>query len=366
MIESHFSNWLNRLPRWLLIAIVLPLAVLDGWVVLLVFDYFRSILSALVIATLLAFLLNYPVQFMQQRGTQRTQAVLIIFLPALALILTLALTLVPIVLTQVQELIVYLPRLLASGSQQLQAFQSWAVVHRLPINMTGLIDRLEQLAPEELETFSLQIPGVVLGAAGNVLETIVVIALTFYLLLQGKSFWQGIFKWLPQSLSNQIRQSLQQNFRNYFIGQATVSVIQGTILSFTFFLLQLPMFLLFGVGIGLLALIPFFDVLGVVIVSLIVALSNIWLGLTVFVLCLVIDQIIDNAISPRIMGKLVGINPVWIILSLLLGAQVAGFVGIILAIPLASTVRDVLDHLHPAAEAAEPPTELLVERPVSV
>jgi predicted PurR-regulated permease PerM len=347
--SQSLSTWISRLPRWLVIALALPLIALDGWVILQVLSYFQSIVSALVIASVLAFLLGYPVKLLEQKGMQRSQAVFLVFLSALTGIAMLTVTLVPIVLTQLEDLLTYLPDLLSSGSQQLQAFQSWAAVHRLPVNFSGLIDRLEQLAPEGLESFSQRIPGVVLGAAGNLLETILVVALTLYLMLSGEKFWRGIFRWLPQPLGNQVQQLLRQNFQNYFVGQATVALIQGVTLSLAFLLLRLPMFLLFGMGIGLLALIPFFDILGVLTVSLITALSNIWLGLGVFALCLVVDQIVDNAISPRIMGKLVGLNPIWIILSLLLGAQIGGFAGIILAIPLASTIQDVVDYLYPSS-----------------
>jgi predicted PurR-regulated permease PerM len=348
--EPHpFSSWLSRLPRWLIVALAIPLLGLDSWIILQVLNYFNSIISALILATVLAFLLNFPVQFLQQRRIQRTYAVLIVFLLALAILATLTITLVPLVLTQLEELVQHLPNLLDSGSRQLQAFQSWAVVRRLPVNVSGLTHHLEELAPEGIESFSLQIPNVVIGAAGGVLETILVVALTLYLLLHGKTFWQGIFRWFPQPLGRQIQQSLRQNFQNYFIGQATVALIQGTVLSIAFFLIHLPLFLLFGMAIGLLALIPFFDVLGVLLVSLLAALSNVWLGLGVFALCLVIDQVIDNAVSPRIMGKLVGLNPVWIILSLLLGAQILGFSGIVLAIPLASTIQDIIESLYPTA-----------------
>lgn len=342
-----FNAWLTRLPRWLVIALAIPLFVLDAWVILLVWQYFQSVASALALATVLAFLLNYPVQFLQKQGIPRSYAVGINFLSLLAVLAVIAITLVPLIVTQVEDLIRHLPELIESSRMQLQAFQSWAAGRRLPINMNGVIGRLENLAPESIQSFSVQIPNVVLGAADSILETILVLALTLYLLLHGKAFWNGVFRWLPDSMSGQIRASLQQNFQNYFVGQATIAVIQGILLSSAFFVIQLPNFLLFGMGIGLLVLVPFLDIVGALLVSGLVALSNGWQGLAVLVVCLIVDQITDNAISPRIMGKLVGLNPVWIILSLLVGAKIGGFLGVILAIPLASTIQDVLDRLYP-------------------
>ncbi len=353
-----FNAWLTRLPRWLVVALAIPLFVLDAWVILLVWQYFQSIASALALATVLAFLLDYPVQFLQKQGIARFYAVGINFLLLLAILAIIAITLVPVIVTQVEDLLQRLPDLIDSGSVQLQAFQSWAAGRRLPINMSGVIIRLQSLAPESIQSFSVQIPNVVLGAADSVLETIVVLALTLYLLLHGQSFWNGIFRWLPGKMSGQIRQSLRQNFQNYFVGQATVAVVQGVLLSSGFFIIQLPNFLLFGMGIGLLVLIPFLDLVGALLVTGLAALSNIWLGLGVFTICLIVDQITDNAISPRIMGKLVGLNPVWIILSLLVGAKIGGFLGIILAIPLASTIQDVLEHLYPMLSDEEQPAEI--------
>lgn len=341
------NDWLTRSPRWLVVALAIPLIALDIWVILLVLQYFRSVASALALAAVLAFLLDYPVQFLQKRGIARPYALAITFLSLVTALAFIAITLVPVIITQVEDLIQRLPALIDSGSIQLQTFQNWAAGRQLPINISGLIARLENLAPESIQSFSVQIPNVVLEAADSLLEAILVLALTIYLLLHGKTFWNGIFRWLPGALSLQIRQSLHDNFQSYFVGQATIAMIQAVILSSAFFVMQLPNFLLFGTGIGLLVLIPFFDILGALIVSGLVALSNVWLGLSVLALCLVVDQLTDNAISPRIMGKLVGLNPVWIILSLLIGAKVGGFLGIILAIPLASTVQDILEYLYP-------------------
>jgi predicted PurR-regulated permease PerM len=350
-----FNAWLTRLPRWFVIALAVPLFVLDAWAILLVWQYFQSVASALALATVLAFLLDYPVQFLQKQGIARPYAVGINFLLLLAILALIAITLVPVIVTQVEDLIQHLPALIDSSRMQLQAFQGWAAERRLPINMSGVITRLESLAPESIQSFSVQIPNVVLGAADSLLETILVLALTLYLLLHGKAFWNGVFRWLPGKMSGQIRHSLQQNFRNYFVGQATVAVIHGVLLSSAFFIIHLPNFLLFGMGIGLLVLVPFLDLVGALLVSGLVALSNVWLGLGVLAICLIVDQITDNAISPRIMGQLVGLNPVWIILSLLVGAKIAGFLGVILAIPLASTIQDVLEHLYPMPSEAEQP-----------
>jgi predicted PurR-regulated permease PerM len=61
------------------------------------------------------------------------------------------------------------------------------------------------------------------------------------------------------------------------------------------------------------------------------------------VVATIIDQLIDQAIAPRIFGDLVGLNPIWIIISLLLGAKLGGVLGLIVAVPLAATIKKITD-----------------------
>jgi predicted PurR-regulated permease PerM len=337
----------EKLPRWLVLSLAIPLCVLNGWALLLLLNYFGSIVAVLAIATLLAFILDYPVQLLQKQGLQRIYAILIVFFLALGVFVALGLFLLPLLIMQFEGLVAQIPHWSASASQQLDRLQEWAILRRIPIDLSTLSDQLEQSLPQELQNLPTQLFKVVLETADSVFDIILTIALVLYLLLHGKGFWNGILQWLPDDLGLEIRKSLRQNFQNYFVGQVTVALIQGTVLTLAFFVLRLPFFLLFGMGIGLLVLIPFFDFLGVLIVSLLVGLNNVWLGVTVLVVALMLDQIIDNAITPRILGDLVGLNPVWIILSLLIGAKVAGFLGILVAIPLASTIREIVTDLCP-------------------
>ncbi|MFM6225410.1 MAG: AI-2E family transporter, partial [Dolichospermum sp.] len=57
-----------------------------------------------------------------------------------------------------------------------------------------------------------------------------------------------------------------------------------------------------------------------------------------------IDQINSNIVAPRILGNLTGLNPVWVVISLLIGAKLGGVVGLLVAIPLASFIKDIADN----------------------
>jgi predicted PurR-regulated permease PerM len=136
---------------------------------------------------------------------------------------------------------------------------------------------------------------------------------------------------------------LREDFHNYFIGQATLAALLASALTLAFLALRVPLALLFGLVIGFFALFPFGTGIGVTIVSLLIALQNFWLGVEVAAIAVAIDQVNVNFVAPRLLGNLTGLNPVWVIISLLLGAKIAGLLGVLVAIPLASFIKSIGD-----------------------
>ncbi|UZQ55861.1 hypothetical protein OOK60_07290 [Trichothermofontia sichuanensis B231] len=81
----------------------------------------------------------------------------------------------------------------------------------------------------------------------------------------------------------------------------------ATTLSIAFFLLRIPYWLVFVTCIGILALIPFRDTISIFIAAIIVSFKSIILGGELMIVSLIIDQVIDNAVTPRILGNLIGL-----------------------------------------------------------
>ena len=344
------------MPRWLTGGLVFPLIVLNGWVALLVFHHFKSLITVLLSATLLSFILDYPVRWLHRRRVSRLRAVLLVFFLALSFFVILGLTLVPIVIGQLNELATRLPSWIESGSQQLQSLQSWAATHQLPINLSRLTIQLEDRLSSQLQSLSGEVLSFVLNAVGSVVGLLLTVVLTFYLLLHGKRLWDGLFQLFPASIAPRIRQSLRQNFENYFIAQATIAASMGVSAIIAFLIMQVPFGLLFGLGIGVMTLFPFGASLSIWAISFLLALNSIWLGVKVFVVAMVLDQFVENGVAPRLLGGFTGLNPVWILISLLLGAQVAGILGLVVAVPFASSVKSLFDILkvRPPQATSEP------------
>ncbi|MBE9046120.1 AI-2E family transporter [Pleurocapsales cyanobacterium LEGE 10410] len=326
-------------PRWLSWSLLITFIIVDGYLLFPVFRYLQSILVLVVTAALLAFLLNYPVRLLMSWKFKRGYAVAVVFLLALIILAAVVLTLIPVLLTQSNELARRLPSWIDSGSRQLQTFEVWAVDNNLPFDVSALKIQLEERFASEVKALPSYAINFLVEAFGSSLELLITIVLTLYLLINGPSFWAGIWQWLPRDWGDRLKSSVNKSFQNYFIGQSAIAAMMSVAITTAFLLLKVPFGLLFGIGIGALVLVPFGDILGIVGVSLLMALKNVWLGVEVLAVATIIDQAIDQAIAPKIFSGLVGLNPVWIIIALLLGAKVGGVLGLITAVPLAAAIK---------------------------
>ncbi|AFY72942.1 putative permease [Synechococcus sp. PCC 7502] len=340
------TNLKNKLINRLLIGITFPLIIINGWLGLEFFRFFQPIFSILIAASILAFLLNYAVGLVTSTlGMKRGSAVLLVFLLAVSVLAAVAVVLVPIALTQLNELVKGLPSLIESGNQQLNSLQLWYQEQNIDVNIRGIAIQLTDRLSGQLQSLTGKVLGFALDTAGSVVNLLLILVMTYYLLSYGDRIWAGIFSWFPNSWGGQVQKSLRQNFKNYYIGQATLASLSGSSVTLAFLAMNVPFSILFGLAIGIMGLIPFGGALTVSIISFVLALQNFWLGVKVLATVIIIDQIIANVIAPRILGDLTGLNPVWILISLFVGLQIGGSLGLVIAVPLASAIKSTVDSL---------------------
>jgi predicted PurR-regulated permease PerM len=110
----------------------------------------------------------------------------------------------------------------------------------------------------------------------------------------------------------------------------------------SFLWLKVPYGLLFGLTIGIMALIPFGGSVGIAITTLLVSLQDISMGVRVLAAAVIVQQILENILAPRILGNFTGLNPVWVLISVLTGARVGGLLGVIVAVPCAVVIKTVI------------------------
>ncbi len=342
MQTRKLLDWWQSSPplsRFLLVALIAPLLVLNTLAFSAIFDYFHSLIVILVAASLLAFLLNYPVSWLEHQGTKREQAAILVFLLALSVLVALGITLVPIALTQAQQLVTRLPEWIDSGRRQLMMLNQQAETSGLPINLDALLVQINDRLKGQLQSIAGKALSVAVITVTSLVDVLLTIIVTFYLLQNGDRIWHSLVEWLPVRIRQPFSQTLSLSFQNFFIGQLILATCMASFLIPIFVLLKVPFGQLFGLTIGVMALVPFGGTVGIITVTLLVALQNFWLGLQVLSAAVIVQQILENFVAPRVLGSFTGLEPFWVLISILAGARVGGLLGVIVAVPIAVVVK---------------------------
>jgi predicted PurR-regulated permease PerM len=334
---------ISKLPRQLSIGLIFPILFLNGWLLLLLVQMLQPLPSILITATLIAFLLDYPIRFLHERGVNRGIAMAVVVLLFLMILVTLGLFLVPIIWQQANELLTRLPDWLKSGQQQLQSLETWAIAQQLPIDLSGTYSQIIERITSLLRSLTSQVFSLIFNTIGSIVNVFLTLVFSFFLVWRGERLWNGILSWFPDQWNQLIRQALPYNFERFIAGQVILAVIISIAQTTAQLILGVPLAQLFGFGIGAASLIPFGGTTTIVIVSLLLALNNFWLGVKVLVIAIVINQIVENVLGPRIVGELTGLNPVWMLISLDIGVKTGGVLGLLVAVPIASFIKVTFD-----------------------
>jgi predicted PurR-regulated permease PerM len=344
-----------RIVQWLTWRLTLPLLLLNAWCLLLIFQYFRTPVTLLVVGSIVAFLLQYPLRRLERLGIKRNLAIGIVLLGALLLVTLLGMTVIPVLIQQAEQLTNTLGIWENTAAPQIQALHDWVARRNIPIDFNQVLLAITDRLSNEAQTLTTRLPELILGTFGGVFEFSLGVVITIYLVAKGDQLWNGILDWFPPRLRADIRTALPRSFQNYFIGQGAVALTLGVLMSLAFVLLQIPFGLLFGAFIGSMALFPYGAAIAIALVAILVSLKSIGLGLRVVLIAVLIDQMVESGIAPRFLGKLTGVHPVWVIIALLVGGKIAGVLGFILAVPLASFIKIMLVSYRPQSPAVESP-----------
>jgi predicted PurR-regulated permease PerM len=348
------SASLQYLLRLLLIGLGVPIVALNIWVLSQVFRYFEQLITLLVISAILAFLLNYPVRWLERIRLTRAQAVTVVLLVTFAVLVIAGVTLVPIVVGQINQLLEKIPGWLEASQQNLQALDHWAKARNLPMDIQGFSGRLTSQIERQLQEWAPQALELALGTLSGLVNGILVLVLAFYMLLYGDRLWVGLVNLLPPRIGIPLSDSLRLNFHNFLISQLLLAIFMTAALIPIFLVLQVPFALLFAILIGIAELIPFIGAtLGIGLVTILILFQNLGLALQVAIAATILQQIRDNILAPRMMGGFTGLNPIWIFIVLLMGLQIAGFLGILVAVPVAGTLKGTLDALRGTSQVVK-------------
>ncbi|URR36159.1 AI-2E family transporter [Thermosynechococcus sp. HN-54] len=342
-------NWLDRLENRRLLRLLLLFAL--GWVGVQLLQYFAYVLLIFLFAAILAFLLNYPVRWLK-RYLPHGFAVTAVFLGTLALLIGLGITLGLAIIGQFQELITSLPSQIDLWIDSLERMEQFLEQWNLEINFQQLESELRNFALAGLQFGFGKLQAIFALFVGG----IIVAVITFFMLLEGERLWQYLLSFLPDPWRDRVPQALERNFLGFFSGRLLLSLFFGTGTFIVLLVLRAPYALALAAIAGGFDLVPGIgSTIGISLVCLILLPKGVALSLQVLISCILLQQVEENILMPRVMRNSVNLNPVVLFFALLVGATVAGIVGVFLAIPITGTIVSLWDLKALQAGSGDPP-----------
>ena len=317
----------------------------------------NDILLPFVVGAVVAYFFDPLVRRLQRAGLSRTWATTVVTIIAVLIAVGLAMAVVPPLFGQVQALIAKAPQVAVQAVRRVQPMIE-PVREKMglpPVSLQELQAEATQWAGQAL--------GVVGGIAGKVAQRGVAIinllgllfltpVVTFYLLRDWPKVMAAINGALPLDHADTIRHLARESnaaVAGYVRGQALVCLCLGTIYGVGLSVVGLQFGFVIGLIAGVISFIPFVGTLVGATLSIGMALAQFppeWIGVAKVAAVFAIGHALEaNFLSPKLVGDRVGLHPVWIMFALLAGGSLFGFVGVLIAVPVAAVAGVMARHL---------------------
>lgn len=303
-----------------------------------------SVIFQLVVALIVALALQPTVRLLMRRGLGRTAAVIMTMCIAfLGAILVTSLIVTPFI-TQGTRLIENAPQLVSD----LVHHSQFAFLNE----QYHIVDRVKELSQSQITQIAgagLPFLSVLRNIIGGISSATIIFVFALFILLQGPELWVRALRFLSAEQAvraNKVADKMSKAVGGFVTGNVLISLIAGTVALVTLLILRVPY------AFALAALVAIFDLVpmvGAALGTIIVALVALTQGVVVTVIAvavLLVYQVIEgHFIQPLVYSRVISLSPLFIILASVIGAELGGIVGVLLAIPAAAVVQIAVGEL---------------------
>ena len=330
----------NSTLFWLLVAIIVAFS----------FYFLRTILLPFVIGIAVAYFLDPVVDKLEERKWNRSLATLFTLFVFLALVIFLVFLLVPVLTNQLKNFAQFLP--IVKDKLQL-------IIDAVAGILNNKVDaKVLDVPASGLIKWSTKMLGGVIDGGAAIADLLSLFLITplvaFYLLRDWDLIVEKVYDWFPIRHKDTLQEQLNEidkKLAAFVRGQGTVCLILASYYAITLTMTGLEFGVVIGVFAGLISFVPFVGAIfgGLLSIGLAYLQFEAWTNIVIIAGIFILGQILEGYIlTPKFIGEAVGLHPVWVIFSLLAGGALFGFLGVLLALPMAAIVgvlfRFCIDH----------------------
>jgi predicted PurR-regulated permease PerM len=330
-------------PRSVLTALGVLLAVIAAVEFMLLA---RAGLTLVAIALFVALALNPAVEFIQRRGLRRGSAVALVYAAALAIVALLGWVFIPPLIEQITHLVNALPNLvddLTKGHGPLGFLErKYHVVESVRRATTG------QSADVVLGGAASAVTAVE-GIAATVVGAIIIAFLTFFMLLEGPEWRRRCTELIPESHRGSVERigaGVYASVGGFVTGNLVASLLAGVVATIIMLVTGVPYAVPIGLFVAIIELVPYVGPLVATVLVTAVALTVSPVSALVSLgLLLAYHAIEGHTLRPFLYGRAVKLSPLAVLVAILLGTEIAGILGALIAIPVAGSIQVILREL---------------------
>lgn len=320
--------------------------------VLYVVNYLSNVLLPFFIAWVFAYLLYPAVKFFQYKVhiPGRALSIIVTLIVVIAVLAGIMWLIIPPMIEQFEKLGIIVTKYVKEAAHITSipdTIREWVT------NNGGTIEEFFK-RKDVTDAIGKAVPQVfsVLGQTANIIISIIASAITlmymFFILLDYEylsNSWVKIFPKKNRPFWQELMSDVQRALSNYVRGQGLVALCMGILFCIGFTIIDFPMAIGLGILIGILDLVPYLHTFALIPTAFLALLKaadtgqNFWVIMAMAVAVFIIVQIIiDMIVTPKIMGKAMGLNPAILLLSLSVWGALLGFIGLIIALPLTTLI----------------------------
>ena len=322
--------------------------------VLYLINLLSSVLLPFFIAWLIAYMIYPMVTFVQYKLKVRNRAIsILIVMITLATLITLAsILLAPPIIEEFSKLRNLLSEYFIEGNKQaaIQGIVANFIKEHIDmlevqqfLNQEYLAQAIRNILPQAWSILTQSV-NIIIG----IFTSFIILLYTFFILLDYESIASGWIGFIPIKFRDKVTRivnDVKEGLNKYFRGQALVALSVGILFSIGFSIIDFPLAIGFGLFVGLLNLVPYLQLVAFIPTILLALLKaadtgdNFWWILISALIVFIVVQIIQYGfIVPKIIGKITGLNPAVILLSLSVWGALMGIVGMIIALPCTTLI----------------------------
>lgn len=315
------------------------------------FYLMRDIMLPFVAGMAVAYFLDPACDWLERKGASRTLATVIISVLFFLLVGIIVILLVPLVYSQLVDLLQNFPGYLQAIREKLVPLIAGLEPLIGEEGIAQIRGALGEHGGDAIRWLGRMLANLVtgIGTVFNLLSLIVITPIvSFYLLRDWDRLVAKLDGWLPRGHADTIREQfrkIDQTLAGFVRGQVTVCLLLGLFYGLGLTFVGLESGFVVGFGTGIVSFVPYFGMLIGFAVGIVIAIVQfgdpVSIGLVAAVF--LVGQFIEgNFVTPNLVGERIGLHPVWVIFSLLAGGALLGFVGVLIAVPTAAVIGVLL------------------------